>query len=212
MFRSIAITFIALISAWPSLPSQVYDQESAIQLDQLSFSISDLPMILNLAQTFSNASLGVPSDAFQRWVNEHPLDSSMETLRELVLKFQSAVKVHSDWLNQTISQNNTFPYLLSESLKFAILPANPFQQSLHECAVQHGFIPYGMHLLHNAIDHQYIPSQIFISKKPIFRSVPSPQWQQSITNNSEQCSIWQINQLTLQAEVKAALDFNQNSD
>ena len=209
MFRSIAITFIALISAWPSLPSQVYDQESAIQLDQLSFSISDLPMILNLAQTFSNASLGVPSDAFQRWVNEHPLDSSMETLRELVIKFQSAVKVHSNWLNQTILQNNTFPYFLSESLKFAILDPNPFQQSIHECAVQQGYIPYGMHLLHNAIDHKYIPSQIFISKKPIFRSVPSPQWQQSITNNSEQCSIWQINQITLQAEVKAALDCNQ---
>ena len=209
MFRSIAITFIALISAWPSLPSQVYDQESAIQLDQLSFSISDLPMILNLAQTFSNASLGVPSDAFQRWVNEHPLDSSMETLRELVLKFQSAVKVHSNWLNQTILQNNTFPYFLSESLKFAILAPNPFQQSLHECAVQQGYIPYGMHLLHNAIDHKYIPSRIYISKKPIFRSVPSSQWQQSITNNSEQCSIWQINQITLQAEVKAALDCNQ---
>ena len=209
MFRSIAITFIAVISAWPSLPSQVYDQESAIQLDQLSFSISDLPMILNLAQTFSNASLGVPSDAFQRWVNEHPLDSSMETLRELVLKFQSAVKVHSNWLNQTILQNNTFPYFLSESLKFAILDPNPFQQSIHECAVQQGYIPYGMHLLHNAIDHKYIPSRIYISKKPIFRSVPSSQWQQSITNNSEQCSIWQINQITLQAEVKAALDCNQ---
>ena len=209
MFRSIAITFIALISAWPSSPSQVYDQESAIQLDQLSFSISDLPMILNLAQTFSNASLGVPSDAFQRWVNEHPLDSSMETLRELVIKFQSAVKVHSNWLNQTILQNNTFPYFLSESLKFAILDPNPFQQSIHECAVQQGYIPYGMHLLHNAIDHKYIPSRIYISKKPIFRSVPSSQWQQSITNNSEQCSIWQINQLTLQAEVKAALDCNQ---
>ena len=209
MFRSIAITFIALISAWPSLPSQVYDQESAIQLDQLSFSISDLPMILNLAQTFSNASLGVPSDAFQRWVNEHPLDSSMETLRELVIKFQSAVKVHSNWLNQTILQNNTFPYFLSESLKFAILDPNPFQQSIHECAVQQGYIPYGMHLLHNAIDHKYIPSRIYISKKPIFRSVPSSQWQQSITNNSEQCSIWQINQITLQAEVKAALDCNQ---
>ena len=66
-----------------------------------------------------------------------------------------------------------------------------------------------MHLLHNAIDHKYIPSRIYISKKPIFRSVPSSQWQQSITNNSEQCSIWQINQLTLQAEVKAALDCNQ---
>ena len=209
MFRSIAITFIALISAWPSSPSQVYDQESAIQLDQLSFSISDLPMILNLAQTFSNASLGVPSDAFQRWVNEHPLDSSMETLRELVIKFQSAVKVHSNWLNQTILQNNTFPYFLSESLKFAILDPNPFQQSIHECAVQQGYIPYGMHLLHNAIDHKYIPSRIYISKKPIFRSVQSSQWQQSITNNSEQCSIWQINQITLQAEVKAALDCNQ---
>ena len=209
MFRSIAITFIALISAWPSSPSQVYDQEAAIQLNQLSFSISDLPMILNLAQTFSNASLGVPSDAFQRWVNEHPLDSSMETLRELVIKFQSAVKVHSNWLNQTILQNNTFPYLLSESLKFAILDPNPFQQSIHECAVQQGYIPYGMHLLHNAIDHKYIPSRIYISKKPIFRSVPSSQWQQSITNNSEQCSIWQINQLTFQAEVKAALDCNQ---
>ena len=209
MLRSTAITFIALISAWPSSPSQVYDQESAIQLDQLSFSISDLPMILNLAQTFSNASLGVPSDAFQRWVNEHPLDSSMETLRELVLKFQSAVKVHSNWLNQTILQNNTFPYFLSESLKFAILDPNPFQQSIHECAVQQGYIPYGMHLLHNAIDHKYIPSRIYISKKPIFRSVPSSQWQQSITNNSEQCSIWQINQITLQAEVKAALDCNQ---
>ena len=209
MFRSIAITFIALISAWPSSTSQVYDQESAIQLDQLSFSISDLPMILNLAQTFSNASLGVPSDAFQRWVNEHPLDSSMETLRELVIKFQSAVKVHSNWLNQTILQNNTFPYFLSESLKFAILDPNPFQQSIHECAVQQGYIPYGMHLLNNAIDHKYIPSRIYISKKPIFRSVPSSQWQQSITNNSEQCSIWQINQITLQAEVKAALDCNQ---
>ena len=118
MLLSTAITFIALISAWPSSPSQFYDQESAIQLDQLSLSISDLPMILNLAQTFSNASLGVQGDAFQKWVDEHPLDASMLTLRDLVLKFQSAVKVHSNWLNQTISQNNTFPYFLSENLKF----------------------------------------------------------------------------------------------
>ena len=122
MFRSIAITFIALISAWPSLPSQVYDQESAIQLDQLSFSISDLPMILNLAQTFSNASLGVQSDAFQRWVNEHPLDSSMETLRELVIKFQSAVKVHSTGSTRLFyktTRSHTF-YLKVWSLLFLI--------------------------------------------------------------------------------------------
>ena len=98
MLLSAAITFIALTPAWASSPSQFYDQDSVPQLDQLSPSISDLPIILNLAQTFSKASLGVQGDAFQNWVDENPLDASMLTLRNLVLKFQSAVKDHSSWL------------------------------------------------------------------------------------------------------------------
>ena len=110
MLLSAAITLIALIPAWASPPSQFLDQDSASQFDQLSPSISDLPIILNLAQTFSKASLGVQGDAFQNWVDENPLDASMLTLRNPVLKFQSAVNDHISWLNQTISQNSTFPY------------------------------------------------------------------------------------------------------
>ena len=85
MLLSAAITLISLTPAWASPPSQFYDQDSVPQLDQLSLSSSDLPIILNLAQTFSKASLGVQGDAFQKWVDEPPLDASMLTLRTLVL-------------------------------------------------------------------------------------------------------------------------------
>lgn len=47
-------------------------------------------------------------------------------------------------------------------------------------------------------------------KKPIFRSVDASQWQKTISDSSELCSVWQINEVTEQAEIIAQPDCNRD--
>ena len=164
----------------------------------------NFPGVLNLVHTFSQASLGLQQDVLKLWIVGNQLDSSTAELRDFVVKFQEAVLTDIDRLNQTFNQNKPFPYFLSETTKFTVLSAKSFQQNLYECASLHGYLPYGMHLLHNVIDQQQVPLKIQISQNPIFRSGDARQWRKTIDTNSELCSIWQINSVTNQAEIIAA--------
>ena len=207
--RIFIITLALFIPPCPNSTPHLPEQDTMPQFAQLSPPLSDMPVLLNLAQTFTQASLGLQKDVFQDWIKENPLDNSMEALRAFVIKFQEAVLNDINRLNQTLQQDVTFPYFLSETLKFSVMPSKPFHQTLYDCASQHGFLPYGMHFLHNVIDQQHVPSPIYISQKPIFRSVDPAQWQKTISDSSGLCSIWQISDVTEQAEIKAQPDCNQ---
>ena len=164
--------------------------------------------VLKLVHTFSQASMGIQQDVLKELIVSNQLDDSTADLRDLVAKFQEAVLTDNNRLNQTLldqtlNQNILFPFFLSETTKFTVLSEKSFQANLYECASMHGYLPYGMHLLHNVIDQQQIPLKIQISQNPIFRSGDARRWQNTIAKNSELCAIWQINPLTNQAEIKA---------
>ena len=200
MFLSLTFTFLLLIPVWA--PPQSNEQE-------LNTQITQLPALLNLAQTLSQASWGIQDSAFDDWVQDNPLDSSMETLRKFLLTFQIAVQNHIDGIEEGVSRGGTFPYFLSDNLKFTVISAKAFQNILYDCASSHGFVPYGTHFFDDVIDLQHLPSKIYISKNPIFRSVPMSQWQGIVSQNAEHCSIWQIDQLTKRPEVAIPQDCNQ---
>ena len=200
MFLSLTFTFLLLNPVWA--PPQSNEQEPNPQITQL-------PALLNLAQTLSQASWGIQDSAFDDWVQDNPLDSSMETLREFLLTFQIAVQNHIDGIEEGVSRSGTFPYFLSDNLKFTVISAKAFQNILYDCASSHGFVPYGTHFFDDVIDLQHLPSKIYISKNPIFRSVPMSQWQGIVSQNAEHCSIWQIDQLTKRPEVAIPQDCNQ---
>ena len=183
----------------PQLSSR--DPMSQQQPSNLNF-----PGILELVHTFSQASMGIQQDILKELIVSNQLDNSTAELRGLVAEFQQAVLTDTDRLNQTLinqtlDQNILFPHFLSETTKFTVLSEKPFKSNLIECASMHGYLPYGMHLLHNVIDQQQIPLKMQISQNPIFRSGDTRQWRNMITKNSELCAIWQINSLTKQAEI-----------
>ena len=164
--------------------------------------------VLKLVHTFSQASMGIQQDVLKELIVSNQLDDSTADLRDLVAKFQEAVLTDNNRLNQTLldqtlNQNILFPFFLSETTKFTVLSEKSFESNLYECASMHGYLPYGMHLLHNVIDQQQIPLKMQISQNPIFRSGDTRQWRNMITKNSELCAIWQINSLTNQAEIVA---------
>ena len=168
----------------------------------------NFPGVLKLVHTFSQASMGIQQDILKELIVSNQLDNSTAELRDFVAKFQEAVLIETDrlnqtLLNQTLNQNILFPHFLSETTKFTVLSEKSFQANLYECASMHGYLPYGMHMLHNVIDQQQLPLKIQISQNPIFRSGDTRQWRNTITKNSELCAIWQINSLTNQAEIIA---------
>ena len=156
------------IPACSLLDPQLSKQDPFSQSSQIPLPNLDFPGLINLVQTFSQASLGLQQDAYQNWVVDNPLDNSMEELRDFVVNFQEAVLSDIARINQTLKQDEPFPHFLSETTKFTVLPANSFQQSLFDCALLQGFLPYGAHLLHNVIDQQQIPPTIHISHNPVF--------------------------------------------
>ena len=136
MFLSLTFTLLLLNPVWA--PPQSNEQE-------LNTQISQLPALLNLAQTLSQASWGIQDGAFDDWVQDNPLDSSMETLREFLLAFQIAVQNHIDGIEEGVSRSGTFPYFLSDNLKFTVIDAKAFRNILYDCASSQGFVPYGTH-------------------------------------------------------------------
>ena len=116
---------------------------------------------------------------------------------------------HIDSLEENASLDRTFPYFLSNNLKFTVLTAQPFEHILYDCASNYGFIPSGLHFFSNVIDHQHLPSKIYISRSPIYRNVPVPEWQEIVNQNAQQCSIWQINKTTKRPKVVIPQDCSQ---
>ena len=193
------------VPACPFPDPQLSDQDPMSHQQPLNL---NSPGVLKLVHTFSQASMGIQQDVLKELIVSNQLDDSTADLRDLVAKFQEAVLTDNDRLNQTLldqtlNQNILFPFFLSETTKFTVLSEKSFQANLYECASMHGYLPYGMHLLHNVIDQQQIPLKIQISQNPIFRSGDARRWQNTIAKNSELCAIWQINPLTNQAEIKA---------
>ena len=193
------------VPACPFPDPQLSDQDPMSHQQPLNL---NSPGVLKLVHTFSQASMGIQQDVLKELIVSNQLDDSTADLRDLVAKFQEAVLTDNNRLNQTLldqtlNQNILFPFFLSETTKFTVLSEKSFQANLYECASMHGYLPYGMHLLHNVIDQQQIPLKIQISQNPIFRSGDARRWQNTIAKNSELCAIWQINPLTNQAEIKA---------
>ena len=197
---------LALFAPACSLPDPQLSSRDPMSQQQPSN--VNFPGILELVHTFSQASMGIQQDVLKELIVSNQLDNSTAELRGLVAEFQQAVLTDTDRLNQTLinqtlDQNILFPHFLSESTKFTVLSEKSFESNLYECAEMHGYLPYGMHLLHNVIDQQQIPLKMQISQNPIFRSGDTRQWRNMITKNSELCAIWQINSLTNQAEIVA---------
>ena len=197
---------LALFVPACSLPDPQFSSRDPMSQQQPSN--LNFPGILELVHTFSQASMGIQQDILKELIVSNQLDNSTAELRGLVAEFQQAVLTDTDRLNQTLinqtlDQNILFPHFLSETTKFTVLSEKPFKSNLIECASMHGYLPYGMHLLHNVIDQQQIPLKMQISQNPIFRSGDTRQWRNMITKNSELCAIWQINSLTNQAEIIA---------
>ena len=197
---------LALFAPACSLPDPQLSSRDPMSQQQPSN--VNFPGILELVHTFSQASMGIQQDVLKELIVSNQLDNSTAELRGLVAEFQQAVLTDTDRLNQTLinqtlDQNILFPHFLSETTKFTVLSEKSFKSNLIECASMHGYLPYGMHLLHNVIDQQQIPLKMQISQNPIFRSGDTRQWRNMITKNSELCAIWQINSLTNQAEIVA---------
>lgn len=195
---------LALFAPACSLPDPQLSSRDPMSQQQPSN--VNFPGILELVHTFSQASMGIQQDVLKELIVSNQLDNSTAELRGLVAEFQQAVLTDTDRLNQTLinqtlDQNILFPHFLSETTKFTVLSEKSFKSNLIECASMHGYLPYGMHLLHNVIDQQQIPLKMQISQNPIFRSGDTRQWRNMITKNSELCAIWQINSLTKQAEI-----------
>ena len=197
---------LALFAPACSLPDPQFSSPDPMSQQQPSN--VNFPGILELVHTFSQASMGIQQDVLKELIVSNQLDNSTAELRGLVAEFQQAVLTDTDRLNQTLinqtlDQNILFPHFLSETTKFTVLSEKSFELNLYECATMHGYLPYGMHLLHNVIDQQQLPLKMQISQNPIFRSGDTRQWRNMITKNSELCAIWQINSLTNQAEIIA---------
>ena len=203
--KILKIMVTLFVPACPFPDPQLSDQDPMSHQQPLNLNSLG---VLKLVHTFSQASMGIQQDVLKELIVSNQLDDSTADLRDLVAKFQEAVLTDNDRLNQTLldqtlNQNILFPFFLSETTKFTVLSEKSFQANLYECASMHGYLPYGMHLLHNVIDQQQIPLKIQISQNPIFRSGDARRWQNTIAKNSELCAIWQINPLTNQAEIKA---------
>ena len=199
----IVLIFVCSVCLSPQISEPILTQ------DQLPPPPLDVPTFLTLAQTLTQTSFGLQQDAFQDWLEANPMDDSMRTLRTFILSFQAAVIKDIDRLNATLQQEEALPYFLSDNLKYSVLPSNSFEQHLIKCGQLQGFLPYGMHLLDNIIDQTNIPSPMYISQQPIFKSLNPSRWQQITSNSASLCAVWQISEITNQAEITSQTDCNQ---
>ena len=148
----------------------------------------DLPAIIQLVQLFDDDQSSPQS--FPRWPQDQ---QDLNVLKVSIIKYQEVVQEDIDRLENIQNQDHGISdFFISNDLKFSILAPNSFQQHLETCGVKNGFLPYGMHLLHNAISQQNIPSPLFISQKPIFKSSDVLKWAATIDHNADSCAIWHL--------------------
>ena len=148
----------------------------------------DLPAIIQLVQLFDDDQSSPQS--FPRWPQDQ---QDLNVLKVSIIKYQEVVQEDIDRLENIQNQDHGISdFFISNDLKFSILAPNSFQQHLETCGVKNGFLPYGMHLLHNAISQQNIPSPLFISQKPIFKSSDVLKWAATIDHNADSCAVWHL--------------------
>ena len=199
------IVLTIIFSCIPFLLPQPDDNNASPEYAQISPSPSDLPLLLDLAKTFSETSFGIQQEPLQDWLKTNVLEDSLQTLRRLIIEFQRAVSRDIDRLNQTDLEGESPPNFLSDVWKFTIIDPGSFEENLQECGILKGFIPYSMHLLQNAINQNEIPSPMYISQQPVFRSLDVGRWQTVVTKAANRCAVWQRNQATF-PEITAQTD------
>ena len=206
--HSIFLLILALFTSchlFPQSPDQIQPEEVA----QLSPSLAEIPIVLDLAKTFSDTTLGLSNSSevvFEQYSDGHPLHESMLWLRKLILRFQDSLSADIERLKETLNQSHTRNKYLADNLQFSILPPAPFQQSISECGLKKGFIPFSAHHLENVIDFQDLPQSIYIAQNPIFVNRDLTAWQTTITENAQKCTIWQPNDITELPELVQAAD------
>ena len=206
--HSIFLLILALFNPC-HLFSQSPEQIQPEEMTQLSPSLAEIPIVLDLAKTFSDTTLGLfnSSDAaFEQYSNGHALHESMLMLRKLILRFQDSLSADIQRLNETLSTGQPRNKYLADNLQFSILPPASFQQSISECGLKKGFIPFSAHQLENVIDFQDLPQSIYIAQNPIFVNRDLTAWQTTITENAQKCTIWQPNEITEVPELVRAED------
>ena len=164
--HSIFLLILALFTSC-HLSLQSPDQIQPEEVAQLSPSLAEIPILLDLAKTFSATTLGLSNNsdaAFEQYSDGHPLHESTLWLRKLNLRLQNSLSVDIDRLNETLVQPRK--KYLAGNLQFFILPPAPFQESISECGLRKGFIPFSAHHLENVIDFQDLPQSIYIVQSP----------------------------------------------
>ena len=171
--------------------------------DTLPFtSHDDLPPLIQLTQLFDDVQ-GGPPQSFPRW----PQDiEDLNVLKTSIITFQEVIQKDIERL-ENIPDPRISDFFISDTLKFSVLAPNSFQQHLETCGVRNGYLPYGMHLLNNAIHQSRIPAPIFISQKPIFKSADVLKWAAIIDQNANSCAIWQLTAIGT-PEVRPEADCN----
>ena len=143
MFPSVKILKIMLALFVPacSLPDPQLssrDPMSHQQPPNLNF-----PGVLELVHTFSQASMGIQQDVLKELIVSNQLDNSTAELRNFVAKFQEAVLIDTDRLNQTVlnqtlNQNILFPHFCQKprsSQSFRKNRLNQIFMNVHRCTV-----------------------------------------------------------------------------
>ena len=166
--HSIFLLILALFTSC-HLSLQSPDQIQPEEVAQLSPSLAEIPILLDLAKTFSATTLGLSNNsdaAFEQYSDGHPLHKSMLWLRKLILRFQDSLSADIESLNETLNQSQPRNKYHADNLQFFILPPAPFQESISECGLRKGFIPFSAHHLENVIDFQDLPQSIYIVQSP----------------------------------------------
>ena len=178
--------FLLLLAHLPLQSSQ--DTVPLTSHDVPLTSHDDLPPIIQLAHLFDDVQH--PPQSFPRWPQDQ---QDLNVLKVSIIKYQEVVQEDIERLESLQNQDQGISdFFISNDLKFSILTPDSFQQHLETCGVKNGFLPYGMHLLHNAINQQNIPSPIFISQKPIFKSSDVLKWASTIDQNTNNCAVWHL--------------------
>ena len=166
-------------------------------------SLSDLPVALQLAETFSQTSLGLSAhNPFENWSQNRSIKESTTNQRRAILEWQQVLTRDIDLCNVTKTGDaSAQTYYLTDNIKFTVASPASFTESLSDCALKQGYLLYNPTQLQDAIDASEIPQKMYISQKQICRNEEISAFQSTISSNSEACAIWQKSDLTGLPEV-----------
>ena len=176
---------LCLLDDPPSMPS-----------GEFSPSLNDLPLILQLSDTFSKTSWGLNENiSFATWSQNHQIDASTANQRRCITEWQAAIQADIDRFKQ-FEAIPTDTFFLTDNVRFSVTDPGTFQASLHSCALQHGHLISDPGLLQYAIDSKKIPPKFYVSQKQIYRNGDIAQFQTKVQASAQLCAILQPNSLT----------------